>query len=51
MKNLAVALYARVWSDQQTQAQTIASQVAALRARVAADGCGLLPEGEVIDDG
>ena len=43
MKNLVVAIYARVSSDQQTQAQTIASQVAALRARVTADGCVLLP--------
>ena len=51
MKNLAVAIYARVSSDQQAQAQTIASQVAALRARVTADDCGLLPEGEFIDEG
>jgi site-specific DNA recombinase len=51
MKNLAVAMYARVSSDQQTQAQTIASQVAALRARVTADDCVLLPECEFIDEG
>jgi site-specific DNA recombinase len=51
MKNLAVAMYARVSSDQQAQAQTIASQVAALRARVTADGCVLLPEWEFIDEG
>src|SRR5215471_7121298 len=51
MKNLAVALYARVSSDQQTQAQTIASQVAALRDRVTADDCVLLPECEFIDEG
>src|SRR3954463_5138911 len=51
MKNLAVAMYARVSSDQQTQAQTIASQVAALRDRVTADDCVLLPECEFIDDG
>jgi site-specific DNA recombinase len=51
MKNLAVAIYARVSSDQQAQAQTIASQVAALRDRVAADDCVLLPECEFIDDG
>jgi site-specific DNA recombinase len=49
MKNLAVAIYARVSSDQQTQ--TIASQVAALRDRVAADGCVLLPECEFLDEG
>jgi site-specific DNA recombinase len=51
MKNLAVAMYARVSSDQQTQAQTIASQVAALRDRMTADGCVLLPECEFIDEG
>jgi site-specific DNA recombinase len=51
MKNLAVAMYARVSSDQQAQAQTIASQVAALRDRVAADDCVLLPEYEFLDEG
>jgi site-specific DNA recombinase len=51
MKNLAVALDARVSSDQPTQAQPIASQVAALRDRVTADDCVLLPECEVIDEG
>ena len=51
MKNLAVAIYARVSSDQQAHAQTIASQVAALRARVATDACTVLPECEFIDEG
>jgi site-specific DNA recombinase len=51
MKNLSVALYARVSSDQQTQTQTIDSQVVALRARVTADACVLLPECEFIEDG
>lgn len=51
MKNLAVALDARVSSDQQTQAQTIDSQVAALRARVTADDCVLLPACEFSDEG
>jgi site-specific DNA recombinase len=51
MKHLAVAMYARVSSDQQTQAQTIASQVAALRDRVTADDCVVLPECEFIDEG
>jgi site-specific DNA recombinase len=51
MKNLAVALYARVSSDPQAQAQTLASQVAALRARVTADGYGVLPACEFIDEG
>jgi hypothetical protein len=51
MKNLSVALYARVSSDQHTHAQTIASQVAALRARVTADDCVVLPECEFIEEG
>jgi site-specific DNA recombinase len=51
MKNLAVAMYARVSSDQQAQAQTIASQVAALRERGAADDCVLLSACEFIDEG
>jgi site-specific DNA recombinase len=51
MKNLAVAIDARVSSDQQAQAQTIDSQVAALRTRVTADGCRLLPECEFLDEG
>ena len=33
-----VALYARVSSEQQAKAQTIASQVAALRERLATEG-------------
>ncbi|RDJ93164.1 recombinase family protein, partial [Lacticaseibacillus rhamnosus] len=41
MKSLPVALYARVSSDQQTDAHTIASQLAALRARVTTDGYAL----------
>ena len=51
MKSLAVAMYARVSSDQQTQAQTIASQVAALRDRITADDCVVLSECEFIDEG
>jgi site-specific DNA recombinase len=51
MKTLAVAIYARVSSDQQAQARTIGSQVAALRARVTADGCVVFPECEFIDEG
>ena len=51
MKNLAVALYARVSSDQQAQAQPIASQVTALRDRVTAADCVVLPECEFIDEG
>ncbi len=46
-----VAIYARVSSEQQAQEQTIASQVAALRERVAADGCSLDEELCFVDDG
>lgn len=46
-----VAIYARVSSEQQAQEQTIASQVAALRERVAADGASLDDEFCFIDDG
>jgi site-specific DNA recombinase len=48
---LHAALYARVSSEQQAEAQTIASQVAALRERVTADGL-VVPEAMVfLDDG
>ena len=43
MNPTQVAIYARVSTDQQTEAQTIASQVAALRERVATDGL-VVPE-------
>jgi site-specific DNA recombinase len=45
------AIYARVSSEQQSQAGTIASQIAALRERVAADGHVLTDELCFIDDG
>jgi len=51
MSLLQGALYARVSSDQQSQAQTIQSQLAALRARIEADGVQLAPHGEFVDDG
>jgi site-specific DNA recombinase len=51
MKSLPVAIYARVSSDQQTDAHTIASPLAALRARVATDGFGLPEELQFIDEG
>jgi site-specific DNA recombinase len=47
----SVALYARVSTDRQAQAQTVASQVAALRERAAADGLTMEPEQEYVDDG
>ncbi len=51
MSFIQAALYARVSSDQQSQAHTIQSQVTALRARIEADGARLGPEGEFVDDG
>ena len=46
-----VALYARVSSDGQARDNTIASQVAALRERVAADGFRLMPDHAYVDEG
>src|ERR1051326_961437 len=51
MAELLVALYARVSSDQQAEAGTIGSQIAALRARVAEDVLRLPAEREFLDDG
>ena len=46
-----VALYARVSSEQQAEANTIDSQVAALREQIAADGFDLQHVLEFIDAG
>ena len=43
-KALRIALYARVSSQQQADAHTIASQVAALKARIRSDGFRLEEE-------
>ena len=51
MTNIPVALYARVSSDPQTDAPTSASHLAALRARVAADGVALPPELQLLAEG
>ena len=51
MRKLQVALYARVSSEQQVEAGTIESQVAALRDRVREDGFDLLEELTFIDQG
>jgi site-specific DNA recombinase len=51
MPVLRVALYARVSSDQQTEQGTIASQVAALEARILQDGLPLEPDHRFIDEG
>ncbi|ADE16061.1 Resolvase domain protein [Nitrosococcus halophilus Nc 4] len=51
MSTRSVALYARVSSEHQAQAQTIQSQLAALRERIEGDGERLCPEHEFIDAG
>ena len=51
MPALRVAFYARVSSDQQTEQGTIASQVAALEARILQDGLSLEPDHRFIDEG
>lgn len=51
MNRIQVALYARVSSEQQNEARTIDSQVADLRARIAAQGLTLSPELEFVDNG
>src|SRR6266487_613782 len=51
MKTIQAAIYARVSSERQATAQTIASQLAALRERVTVDGY-VLPEAmQFLDDG
>ena len=47
----AAAIYARVSSEQQAQAHTIDSQIAALREKVTKDGLELTRELEFIDEG
>ena len=51
MSLLQAAIYARVSSDQQAAAHTIASQVAALRERVALDGLVLPDPMQFLDEG
>ena len=51
MMTPASALYARVSSEQQAQAQTIDSQLAALRERIARDGALFSPDHAFIDAG
>jgi len=51
MRTIQAAIYARVSSERQATAQTIASQLAALRERVTVDGY-VLPEAmQFLDDG
>ncbi len=51
MNTTQVALYARVSSDQQSEAKTIESQLADLRTRIASTGATLCAEREFIDNG
>ena len=51
MHTTQVAIYARVSSEQRTEAQTIASQGAALRERVTADGAVVSAAMQFLDDG
>jgi site-specific DNA recombinase len=51
MNSIQVAIYARVSSEQQAEAHTVASQVAALRERVAADGLTVSEAMQFLDEG
>src|SRR6186997_627438 len=51
MNPTQVAIYARVSSEQQAETHTIASQVAALRERVAADGLAVSEAMQFLDEG
>src|SRR5882672_7212817 len=51
MKPTEVAMYARVSSEQQAEAHTVASQVAAVRERVAADGLTVSEAMQFLDEG
>src|SRR5512134_1999569 len=51
MTGAQCALYARVSSESQARDNTIASQVTALRERIAADGWQLEPDHTYVDEG
>ena len=51
MPELRIALYARVSSEQQARGNTVASQLAALRERVASAGLSVEPGDEFVDEG
>ena len=51
MSTPQVAMYARVSSEQQAEAQTVASQVAALRERSAAEGLTVPAAMQFLDEG
>ena len=46
-----IALYARVSTESQTRDNSIASQIAALHERIAADGLQLEPDHAYVDEG
>ena len=51
MTEIQVAIYARVSSEQQSEAKTIASQISELRSHLSSLGLRLAPEQEFVDDG
>src|ERR687893_1684454 len=51
MSDREAALYARVSTDQHARDNTIASQLAALRERVAAEGDRVTPDHAYVDEG
>src|ERR1700692_2378939 len=51
MSDLRIALYARVSSEKQAEANTIASQLAELRQRIVQDGCAIHDDDCFVDDG
>lgn len=51
MEIIQAAIYARVSSEQQAEANTVASQITALQARVAEDGLVLPDERQFVDEG
>lgn len=51
MSELRIALYARVSSKRQARGNTVASQLAALRERVASAGLSIEPGDEFVDEG
>ena len=51
MNSIQAAIYARVSSEQQAEAHTIASQVVALQARVTVDGLSVSEAMQFLDEG
>ena len=51
MGRITAALYARVSSDGQARGNTVASQLAALQERAAADGAAVGPDHAYVDEG